>query len=124
MNEFITVANPNLGISDLSNGVSVKGAQDYLDGIKMVAIANTIKAINNTDYLKSTLQQGWQGRAEANFEANLDLSCRAIVKGLNEMKASIESLITDLVETMLEQDRDMIEVDENLMKYRNESRGE
>ena len=56
--------NGNLGIGDLTHGVSASGAWDYVEGLNTGAINNAIKTLQATNNVKSSLQQGWQGAAD------------------------------------------------------------
>ncbi len=104
--------NGGLGIGDLTHGVSASGAWDYVDGLNTGAIGNAIKALQSTANVKSTLQQGWQGAAEANFEKNLDNSVNTVVETLELIKNNIESLVSDLVEDMANQDAALVDVED------------
>ncbi len=101
-----------LGIGDLTNGVSAGGAYDYVDGLNTKAINGAIKALQNTTGVKSKLQSGWQGAAEANFEKNLDNAVKTVVDTLDLIKDNIESLVSDLVEDMAKQDEKLVEVED------------
>ena len=105
--------NGNLGIGDLTHGVSASGAWDYVEGLNTGAINGAIKALQDgANNVKSTLQQGWQGAAEANFEKNLDSSINVVTDTLNLIKDNIESLVSDLVEDMANQDAALVEVED------------
>lgn len=101
----------SLQIGELTNGVSVNGAYDYLDGLNTEAIAGAIAALNSTNSVKTALRAGWQGRAEANFEVNLDKSVAAVVDSLEMVKKDIEGVVANLVEDFAIQDQKMIEID-------------
>lgn len=104
--------NGNLGIGDLTHGVSASGAYDYLDGLNTGAINSAIKAVQSTNPVKSTLRQGWQGASEANFEKNLDSAVNTVVETLDLIKENIESLVADLVEDMANQDAALVDVED------------
>lgn len=98
----------SLNIGDLSIGVSVAGAYDYLNGIKTKAIDGAITALQNTDTVTKTFQQGWQGKAEANFEKNLLNATQTITKELELIKTNIESLISEMIEDWANQDEGLV----------------
>lgn len=104
--------NGGLGIGDLTHGVSASGAWDYVDGLNTGAINGAIKALQNTNSVKSALQQGWQGAAEANFEKNLDNSVNTVVDTLELIKDNIENLVSDLVEDMANQDAALVDIED------------
>ena len=101
-----------LGIGDLTHGVSASGANDYVMGLNMGAINGAIKVLEDTSNVKATLEAGWQGRAEANFEKNLDMSVRTVVDTLELIKKNIENLVSDLVEDMANQDGSLVEAED------------
>lgn len=101
----------NLTIGEITTGVSVSGAYDYLAGINTDAIMGAIAAVNATGNVKNALRNGWQGKAEANFEANLDKSAELIVSELETIRKGIESTVTQLVEDYAMQDSNMVTVD-------------
>lgn len=98
-----------LGIGDLSIGVSVKGAYDYLDGIKKGAIDKAISALEATDGVTNAFQLGWQGKAEANFEKNMYTATQTIKKELELIKTNIESLVAEMIEDWANQDEALVE---------------
>ena len=104
--------NGNLGIGDLTHGVSASGAADYVNGLNMIAINNAIEALNATGNVKNTLRQGWQGAAETNFEKNLDSSVNFVTDTLELIKNNIENLVSDLVEDMAKQDEALVNVED------------
>lgn len=99
----------NLGIADLSIGVSVKGAYDYLDGINRQAISKAEEALNDTNQVTQTFKQGWQGKAEANFESNLYKATDTVIKELELIKTNIESLVAEMIEDWAVQDEALVE---------------
>ena len=104
--------NGNLGIGDLTHGVSASGAMDYVEGLNTGAINSAIDVLYATDGVKTALQAGWQGAAEANFEKNLDNAVNTVVSTLELIKKNIESLVSDLVEDMANQDAAMVAVED------------
>ena len=104
--------NGGLGIGDLTHGVSASGAWDYVEGLNTGAINNAIKTLQATNNVKATLQQGWQGAAESNFEKNLDNSVNTVVETLELIKNNIENLVSDLVEDMANQDSAMVDIED------------
>lgn len=101
----------SLQIGELTNGVSVNGAYDYLDGLNTEAIAGAVAALNNSGNVKTALRSGWQGRAEANFEVNFDKSVELVVESLEMVKKEIEGVVANLVEDFAMNDQKMIEID-------------
>lgn len=110
---FAAKANANnLGIGDLTNGVSASGASDYVEGINTKAIEGAIKALQSTETVTKALQGGWQGAAEMNFEKNLYNAVNTAIDTLRIVENGIESLVSDLVEDMANQDANMVEVED------------
>ena len=106
----------NLQISDLSIGVSVKGAYDYLDGIKTKAIGAAIDALHDTKEVTQTFQAGWQGKAESNFEKNLYNATETITKELELIKTNIESLVAEMIEDWAMQDEALV-TEEDIVSF-------
>ena len=105
-----------LGIKDLTHGVSANGAYDYVDGLNTGAINNAIKALQNTGGVTTALRGGWQGAAEVNFEKNLQKAVETVTDALEKIKDNIESLVSDLVEDMADQDKKLVE-EENIVSF-------
>lgn len=113
----VAEAGNKLGISDLSIGVSVKGAYDYLDGINRQAITHAIEALNNTDSVTQTFQAGWQGKAEANFENNLYKATDVVTQELNLIKKNIESLVSEMIENWAQQDEQLVQENDDIVSF-------
>ena len=77
--------NGGLGIGELTHGVSADGAYDYLKGLNTGAINGAITVLQDTSGVKTTLEEGWQGAAEANFEKNLDNAVNSVVELLQKL---------------------------------------
>ena len=101
--------NNGLGIGELTHGVSTNGAYEYLDGINTQALEHTIEAVQDTAAVKAALQRGWQGNSEAAYERNLDSAVMEVTQAIDMIKKGIESEISDLVETMADQDKQMLD---------------
>lgn len=101
----------NLSIGELTTGVSTQGAYEYLAGINTEAIMGAMSAVKNTTNVKNALRAGWQGKAENNFEVNLDKAAELIVEQLEVIRKGIEGTITQLVEDYAIQDSNMITLD-------------
>ena len=104
--------NGSLGIGDLTHGVSAAGAQTYVDNLNMEAIEGAIKVLQDTKNVKTALEAGWQGQAEANFEKNLDSAVTTIINTLEIIKTNVESLVSELVEDLAEQDGELVQVED------------
>lgn len=96
-------------ISSMTHGVSILGARKYVEELQLGAIEKAITALENTSEVKSTLAAGWQGQAETNFEKSMDKSVQTVVEALRSISDGIESLVTELTEDLLQQDRDMVD---------------
>lgn len=105
-----------LGIGDLTHGVSAQGAIEYYEALNTNAISSAITALQNTESVKTALQGGWQGAAEATFEKNLDNGVNTVISTLETIKKNIESLISDLVEDLANQDKNLVE-EENIINF-------
>lgn len=105
-------AGNNLSINELTHGVSFPGVMEYLDDIHRVAITETKNMLKNTDSVVNALRAGWQGAAETNFEKNLDSAVNAVATALDTLQQGLDSLFTDLTETMALQDEKLVEVED------------
>ena len=79
-----------VSISEMTNGVSAQGANEYLRGINMVAIGKAIEVLQDTSGVKASLESGWQGAAEQAFEKKIDGAVNIVVDTLDQIKANIE----------------------------------
>lgn len=105
-----------LGIGDLTHGVSVSGVYDYLDDINRIAIRDTQEGLRNTKDVKAALQAGWQGAAEANFEKNLDSAVDTVANALEILKTNLDTLFAELTENMAEQDNLLVPEADDIVK--------
>ena len=88
------------------------GQETPVDGVATLPIT----ALQNTESVKTALQGGWQGAAEATFERNLDNGVNTVISTLETIKKNIESLISDLVEDLANQDKNLVE-EENIINF-------
>ena len=106
-----------LGIGDLTHGVSVGGSYQYLEDINRIAIRETQDNLRNTTEVKGALQAGWQGAAEANFERNLDSAVESVCNALEILKTNLDTLFAELVENMAEQDNLLVPEADDIVKF-------
>lgn len=75
-----------LGIGDITIGYSSTGAAAYVADLNTQAIIETNGIITDqTEVIKNTLQQGWQGQA-----------CDAFCKKLSESTEQLKQLLQDM----------------------------
>lgn len=91
-----------------TNGVNAGGAIDYVRELNLNVINGAIDALNDDKDVRTALRTGWQGQAEVNFERNLTNGINACVSALEKVKKGVEALITDLVEDLAEQDKQLV----------------
>lgn len=105
-----------LGISEIEKGISAGGAWDYYNNLNTRAIDKAKAAVLDLNQVKNVFHQNWQGQAEVNFEKNMDNAAKVVEQELDKVSKLIESLITELVETWAEQDKEMVQ-EENIIHF-------
>ena len=99
-----------VALKDMTYGVSASGANTYIDGVNTIAINGAISALQTGSIkVKTALEKGWQGASLIAYEKKLDDAVDLVAKTLNLIKDNIESCVTDLVQTMAEQDAHMLD---------------
>lgn len=100
----------SVALQDMTYGVSEAGANTYLDGINRIAINNAIKELQDGAFkVKTELEKGWQGASLTVYEKKLDDAVALVCDTLEMIKDNIESCVTDLVQTMADQDAHMLD---------------
>lgn len=107
----------NLGLSELTHGVSVQGVYNYLENLNVGAFREAKEALRDTGNLFGTFRANWQGKAEENFEKNIASACNIICNGLDSVYRHIYNMLNQLATNMLEQDRQIVQEDENLINF-------
>ena len=103
------MANQNLSVSDLSQGISVEGAKQYYRDLKTQVIDDTIKKLKETDDIKKALRDGWQGMACENFIESLDNVVFVTAKQIDKMEEVLKSEISLITQAWINQDQEMVE---------------
>lgn len=103
------MANGNLGIQDLTEGISVSGAKKYYEDLHTECIKETIEKLNETGDIKNALRAGWQGVACENFIKSLDAIVKVTQNNIAMMDSVLESEINLITKAWLNQDREMVD---------------
>ncbi len=99
-----------LGIEDITIGYSSTGAAAYVADLNTAAIIETNGIITDqTEIIKDTLQQGWQGQACDAFCAKLSESAEALKAKLQEMEEVFNATLAAQEETYHSEDTGMAE---------------
>ena len=94
-----------LGIEDITIGCSSTGAAQYVADLNTAAIIETKGIITDqTEIIKDTLQQGWQGQACDSFCAKLSDAAEALKEKLEEMEEVFNATLAAQEETYHEED--------------------
>ena len=102
-------------IKTMTQGISVTGAQQYLQEIKVNGIDKAIEALQNTETFTNVFRTHWQGRAEANFETNMNKAISLIASQLNTIKENIETQVSDMIEDWANQDEALVAIDDSIV---------
>lgn len=105
----------NMAISEMTHGISVTGAQAFLQEIKVDCIDKAIEALQQTDKITDVFRVNWQGRAEANFEINMNKAVALLATQLEKIKENIETQISDMIEDWAKQDEAMVALDDQIV---------
>lgn len=105
----------NMTLSEMTHGISVTGAQTFLQEIKVDCIDKAIDALQQTDKITDVFRVNWQGRAEANFEINMNKAVALLATQLEKIKENIETQISDMIEDWAKQDEAMVAVDDQIV---------
>lgn len=99
----------NLGIEDLTIGVSQAGMEQYREDLKMEMFDNTIKVIDdNFPEVVNVLNTAWQGVSRDRFIASME-------KEIGSIKADLEYEKADLDHRLQELESNYFKEDERLM---------
>lgn len=105
-----TLNGGGVSLKEMTYGVSETGANTYIDGVNRIAIDNAISVLQlGAVKVKTSLEKGWQGASLIAYEKKLDDAVDLVAKTLSLIKDNIESCVTDLVQTMAEQDAHMLD---------------
>lgn len=100
----------NIGIEDMTIGVSGKGMDDYADMLK-VKILDEMKHELETqqEAIVKSVQSGWRGKSEERFEKLLDDEIEAIEEDLEKEYADLTGKLQDTGKYYVDQDEKLAE---------------
>ena len=90
-------------------GVNVGAARDYVKDICGTAIKAAITAAKQRNTVFKALEDGWEGVALMNFEANFDKAIVQLEKTLAKAFAALVKEIAAVTDAMVDQDIHMVE---------------
>ena len=90
-------------------GVNVGEARNYVKDICGTAIKAAITAAKERKTVYNALEDGWEGVALKNFEANFDKAIIELEKTLARAFAALVKEIAAVTDAMVDQDINMIE---------------
>lgn len=90
-------------------GVNVSAARDYVRDICGSAIKAAITAAKQRQAVYRALEDGWEGVALKNFEANFDKAIIELEKSLAKAFAALVKEIAAVTDAMVDQDINMVE---------------
>ncbi len=88
----------DLGIGDLSIGVSKAGMQSYIDNLSDQIFNRTGRDLTDGySYLESVISDGWQGVSRDNFIKDFKENLNQIIKNIDVQKKNFETELTTLM---------------------------
>lgn len=95
----------NIGIEDMTIGVSGKGMDEYADMLR-IKILEEIKSEleNQQDAIVKSVQAGWRGKSEERFEKLLDDEVEKIKEDLEREYADLSGKLHDTSKYYSDQD--------------------
>ena len=97
----------NLGIEDLSIGISSKGLDSYLDTIKAEYLEK-VSIDTEVDAIIQVINTGWQGKSRDTFEKQLNQMADDIKADLKKEYKDLENRFKELEAFYFEQDNTLM----------------
>ena len=100
----------NLGIEDLTIGVSRAGMEQYREDVKLEMFDSTIQAMRAhfTD-IERALAQGWQGVSKDRFVEGMRKTIEQICEDLEEEKIDLDNRLKELEDDYFKEDNGLIQ---------------
>ncbi len=100
----------NIGIDDMTIGMSGQGMEDYSDMLK-IKILDEMKSELHTqqDAIIKSVQGGWRGKSEEKFEKLLDDEIEKIIEDLEAEYKDLEGKLQDTRKFYEDQDEKLAE---------------
>lgn len=97
-----------LGIDNLDIGVSTEGAANYFEELRADLLTSVQNMIDEVGEVENALNKGWQGVSRDKFDAQFKASREALKNDLAREYADLVTKISDIVESYINQDKNMI----------------
>lgn len=95
----------NIGIEDMTIGVSGKGMDDYADMLKIKILEEMKTELENQkEAIVKSVQNGWRGKSEERFEKLLDDEIDKIIEDLEREYADLAGKLHDTSKYYVDQD--------------------
>lgn len=98
-------------LSEMSVGYSFKGAQEYLNDLKLEMIGSTKELLRGPEFdkLVTALQEGWVGQSQINFVNALKKGTEQACSDLEQMQDLMENLLGAVEEEMIQRDKNLVD---------------
>lgn len=100
----------NMGISEMTEGISTNGMEEYLENLKAHLLTETTKIINDTSALESAINSGWQGQSRDKFIEKFNEARMAISMDLKKEFKDLQNRLAELEMNYFAQDSKMIDI--------------
>ena len=98
----------NLGIGDLSIGVSKSGMQEYREAIKLSLLDETIKKMDeNWTAVETAINGAWQGTSRDRFLDDFAKRREAIKEDLKKEQQDLDNRLEELESAYYKQDNNL-----------------
>lgn len=99
----------NLGIDDLTIGVSRKGMEQYKHELKISVLNETKDKIDDVDNVVKAINNCWQGQARDKFLSQFAATREKIKEDLKREYNDLEQRLIELEHQYYDQDKSMME---------------
>ena len=104
--------NDNLGIGDLSHGISSTGFSGYVEKLRTEVIGETTQKLLQVEEIVRTLDGCWQGVSKTRFQAQFATTIAKIEADLIKEQIDLENRLMELRSNYFSQDANMMDENE------------
>lgn len=94
--------------SELTFGYSSKGADQYLEDIKSIAIDDAAKALDNYDAVEAALKAGWEGQAREDFWKKFKEEVSNTKDTLKSLSSTLDSQFEAIGDSVTAHDKSVV----------------
>jgi hypothetical protein len=98
----------NLGIDNVTIGVSSQGMTAYLDEVRAELLQKSCDLVRNTETVVTAVNGGWQGNSQERFLRNLHETTEIICNGLEQEYLNLTMRLRELEAYYFNQDNALI----------------